>query len=49
MHPFIGKFIVMYVDKIMIYSKHEREYLNHLQQLVKVLQENKLYINLKNY
>ena len=45
--PFIGSFIVVYFDDILIYSKTKGEHLNHLRQVLDVLKENQLYINLK--
>lgn len=45
--PFPGKFILVYFDDILIYRTNEVEDLEHLRQIVTVLQANKLYINLK--
>ena len=45
--PFIGRFVVAYFDDILIYSKSNKEHLLHLRELLGVLEENKLYINLK--
>jgi len=44
---FLGKFMVVYFDDILIYSSSEAEYLQHLQDVFTVLQANELYINLK--
>ncbi|XP_023873831.1 uncharacterized protein LOC111986436 [Quercus suber] len=45
--PFIGKFVVVYFDDILIYSKTEAAYYNHVREVLAVLQANELYINLK--
>ena len=41
------EFVVVYFDDILIYSKIEATYYNHVQEVMTVLQANELYINLK--
>ena len=45
--PFIGKFVVVYFDDILICSKTEAAHYNHVREVLAVLQANELYINLK--
>lgn len=47
LRPFIGKFVVVYFDDILIYSKTEHDHLTHLREVLAVLRENQLFINLK--
>jgi Reverse transcriptase (RNA-dependent DNA polymerase) len=44
---FIGRFLVVYFDDILVYITGESEHLEHLRQVFKALAEHKLYINLK--
>jgi hypothetical protein len=44
---FIGKFIIVYLDDILIFSKTEENNLNHLDAVMKRLQQEKLLINMK--
>ena len=47
LRPFIGKFVVVYFNDILIYSRDEEEHLTHLREVLLALRANKLYINLK--
>ncbi|XP_039160932.1 uncharacterized protein LOC120289682 [Eucalyptus grandis] len=45
--PFIGKFVVVYFDDILIYSPDDQQHMEHLRDVLSALQTNQLYVNLK--
>ena len=47
LQPFIGRFVVVYFDDILIYSQTEKKCTEHLQEVLIFLQKNELYTNLK--
>jgi hypothetical protein len=46
LRAFIGKFVIVYFDDILIYSKSFDEHLDHIHQVFAVLREEKLYGNI---
>ena len=40
---FLDKFVVVFIDDILVYSKNEEEHEGHLRQILEKLREHKLY------
>jgi len=41
--PYLDKFVVMFMDDILIYSKNREEHVDHLRVVLEVLREHQLY------
>jgi len=46
LRPFLDKFIVVFIDDILIYSKTREEHTEHLRLVLSVLREKQLYVKL---
>ncbi|CAF3434864.1 unnamed protein product [Rotaria socialis] len=44
-HKYLDKFVIIYLDDILIYSKNENDHLNHIKLVLQLLRENQLYVN----
>jgi len=45
-HPFLDRFVVVFIDDILVYSKSEEEHAEHLRIVLCVLKENQLFAKL---
>lgn len=45
-HPYPNKFVIVFIDDILIYSKNEEVHAEHLEIILRLLQEHKLYAKL---
>ncbi|GKE48722.1 putative reverse transcriptase domain-containing protein [Tanacetum coccineum] len=41
--PYLDKFVIVFIDDIIIYSKHKQEYEEHLKLILELLKKEELY------
>ena len=46
---YLDKFVIVFLDEIIIYSKYEEEHEKHLRMVLKVLTEHRLYQKLSKF
>nr|GEX47320.1 putative reverse transcriptase domain-containing protein [Tanacetum cinerariifolium] len=47
--PYLDKFVIVFIDDILIYSKDEKEHEEHLRQILKFLKKEELYAKFSKY
>ena len=48
LRPYIGVFVVVYFDDILVFSKSMKEHLNHVRAVLQTLCKERLYANMKS-
>ncbi|KAA0042009.1 Transposon Ty3-I Gag-Pol polyprotein [Cucumis melo var. makuwa] len=46
--PYQRKFVLVFFDDILVYSKNEKKHVNHLEKVLSTLRDHALYVNRKN-
>ena len=47
LQPYLGKFMIVFLDDILIYNLTQEEHIKHLKMVFKLLQENQLFAKRK--
>ncbi|GKD81000.1 putative reverse transcriptase domain-containing protein [Tanacetum coccineum] len=47
--PYLDKFVIVFIDDILIYSRNEKEHEEHLKTILELLKKEELYANFSKY
>jgi len=47
LHSYLDKFVIVFIDDILVYSKNEEEHVDNLASVLRLLREHQLYAKLK--
>uniref|UniRef100_A0A8R7THR5 Reverse transcriptase domain-containing protein n=1 Tax=Triticum urartu TaxID=4572 RepID=A0A8R7THR5_TRIUA len=47
LRPYIGVFVVVYFDDILVFSKSIKDHVNHVRAVLQTLQKERLYANME--
>jgi len=48
-HSYLCKFVIIFIDDILIYFKNEEEHVEHLETILRLLREHQLYAKLSKF
>jgi len=46
LHPYLDKFVIVFIDDILVYSKNEEDHAEHLAIVLRFFREHQLYAKL---
>ena len=44
-HEYLDRFVIVFIDDILVYSKSQEEHEEHLRMVLQILRDKKLYAN----
>eukprot|EP00253_Pinus_taeda_P034975 PITA_34975 len=49
LHSYLDKFVIVFIDDILIYSKNEEEHVKHLAEVLRLMRDHQLHVKLSKY